>query len=155
MTRLSAHGLVITLKVTNLGVTAFSWTGGLHSYFYVDDVLRVKLFCLSGPTLIDRYDSQNVVDHNPSITLNDDPCERLYQSNVPIQLETAGRAFKLSSAGFNEWMIWNPGRLDSAHSTDLTDGDWHHFICIEPDNVTNPIILEPSQEFCGSLLISY
>jgi len=126
MTRLSAHGLAATLKVTNMGVTAFSWTGGLHPYFYVDDVLGAKLSGLVSSSLIDRYDPLNAIDQNPSITFGEDPCKRLYQSNVPIQLETAGRAFKLSSTGFSEWMIWNPGGVDSTHLADLPRGDWRH-----------------------------
>jgi glucose-6-phosphate 1-epimerase len=123
--------------------------------FYVDDVLRAKLFGLAGSALMDRYDPLNTIDQYPSITFGGDPCERLYRSNIPIQLETAEQTLKLSSTGFSEWMIWNPGGVDSTHLADLPRGDWRHFICIEPVNVTNPIILEPSQEFCGTLLISY
>ena len=155
MTRLSTYGLVITLKVTNFGATAFSWTGGLHPYFYVDDVLRAKLFGLASSSLIDRYDPLNTIDQNPSITFDENPCEKLYQVNLPIQLKAGGQILNLSSTGFSEWMIWNPGRLYSAHLADLPDGDWRHFICVEPVNVTNPIIVEPSEEFLGSLSISY
>jgi glucose-6-phosphate 1-epimerase len=154
-THISANELVLTLKVTNLGLSSFAWTGGLHPYFYVDDLLKARLFGLAGSTLIDRYDSRNTIDHCPSITFNDEPCECLYQSNLPVRLETQERAMKLSSTGFSEWMIWNPGSVDSVHFADLPLGDWRHFICVEPVNVINPILIEPRKEFCGSLSISW
>ena len=154
-THISANELVLTLKVSNLGLSSFSWTGGLHPYFYVDDVLKTGLLGLTGSTLIDRYDSQNTIDQNPSIILNERPCERLYQSNLPIRLETQERSLKFSSTGFSEWMIWNPGRVDSTDLPDLPRGDWRHFICVEPVNVTNPILIEPGKEFCGSLSITW
>ena len=62
---------------------------------------------------------------------------------------------KLSSTGFSEWMIWNPGSVDSVHFADLPQGDWRHIICVEPVNVINPILIEPRKEFCGSLSISW
>ena len=155
ITHISANELVLTLKVTNLGLSSFSWTGGLHPYFYVEDVLKTGLFGLAGSRLIDRYDPQNTIDQNPFITLDEHPCERLYQSNLPIRLQTPERVLKLSSTGFSEWMIWNPGRVESNHLTDLPHGNWRHFICVEPVTLTNPIIVHPGKEFCGSLSISY
>ncbi|MBT8637310.1 D-hexose-6-phosphate mutarotase [Polynucleobacter paneuropaeus] len=155
ITHISANELVLTLKVANLGLSSFSWTGGLHPYFYVDDVLKTGLLGLTGSALIDRYDSRNNVDQSPLIIFNDEPCERLYQSNLPVRLETQGRVLKLSSTGFSEWMIWNPGSVDSVHFADLPQGDWRHFICVEPVSVTNPILIEPGKEFCGSLSISW
>lgn len=155
ITHISANELVLTLKVTNLGLSSFSWTGGLHPYFYVDGVLKTRLFGLAHSRLIDRYDSHNIVDQNPSITFDENPCERLYQSNSSIRLGAQERVLNLSSTGFSEWMIWSPGRADSAHLVDLPHGDWRYFVCVEPVSVTNPIIVDPDKEFCGSLSISY
>ena len=71
ITHMSEHELVLVLKVSNLGSSSFLWTGGLHPYFYVDDVLKTGLFGLTGSSLIDLYDSQNTIDQSPLIIFND------------------------------------------------------------------------------------
>jgi glucose-6-phosphate 1-epimerase len=152
---MTSDELIFTFKVTNLGRSSFSWTGGLHPYFYVEDLISSRLIGLAGASLLDRYDPQNTIDQYPSIIFEGNSCERLYHSNIPIRLDTGKQVLNLSSTGFSEWMIWNPGEVGANHLADLPHGDWRHFICIEPVNVTNPIAVESGEEFCGSLSITY
>jgi glucose-6-phosphate 1-epimerase len=143
------------LQICNTGARAFEWSGGLHPYFYVDDLLQVQVKGLQNTAYEDRYPIK------PSVPLQEENCmgfdgapiERLYQGCPPLKLVQARRHLQLSCTGFSQWMIWNPGEAGQAQFSDLPPGDWRHFICIEPVIASHSQKLEPGQCFEGTLSI--
>lgn len=61
---------------------------------------------------------------------------------------TDGRAF----AG--DLVTWNPAAEVAATMSDLSDGDWEKFICLEPGHVTGFVSLPAGETWTGSQRIT-
>jgi glucose-6-phosphate 1-epimerase len=145
--------LVLTLQVSNTGRETFSWTGGLHPYFAVPDVLSSSLCGLAGLALQDRYDTALRTQPPGDLGWTEQPFERLYDACPPLTLDAGSYSLRLSATGFDQWMVWNPGEAGARALADLPAGDWRRFVCVEPVRVARPIKLEPGETFAGTLCI--
>lgn len=152
--RALAGSLELTLDVLNTGASAFSWTGGLHPYFAVDNVCQSVLTGLEGTQFTTRAAARAADDNEAPIRWSGAMLERLYHSARSITLCTPTHRLHLSMSGFNEWMVWNPGRELAEGIADLPNGDWQRFVCIEPVCVSQPVQLAPRERFTGSLRIT-
>lgn len=128
--------LTVSLSVSNIGHTAFSFTGGLHPYF-----LWSKGDCSISS------DDQNVnrmLSQNPA---KGKVVDELVGTAERMQITMADRKLTLRKFGFKEWMLWNPG---PGHSlADIAPDDWQHYVCLEPISVTQPHHLAPGDVFVG------
>lgn len=145
------QGLHLNLCVINTGASAFTWTGGLHPYFVTDDVQACSLTGLAGLPVQDRYDSSLRVQSEGSLYYSGQVFERLYDGCPPLTLSSGPRQLVLSASGFEQWMVWTPGRTGGDALPDLPEGGWRQFVCIEPVCVTRPVTLQPSAVFTGTL----
>lgn len=148
-----ADALVFTLQIRNTGGNSFHWTGGLHPYFLIHDVLRSSLSGLEGLGVQDRYDPTALVQPRGDLTWTKQPFERLFDGCPPLVLHTRTHSLQLFASGFDQWMVWNPGEIDGNAMADLPNEHWRRFICVEPVCVTHPVFLEPGQLFEGNLCI--
>ena len=141
-------------EVHNIGQKTFSWTGGLHPYLAVPDLQQATLSGLSGVPYEDRYHpGQNFI--GPEILNWDEaPCEKLFEHAPDLVLDTGHCTINLHVSGFDQWMIWNPGREGAKALVDLPDEDWNKFVCIEPVCVSRPIVLQPGERFVGKFEIN-
>lgn len=130
--------LVVVLQVTNTGSSTFNWTGGLHPYFAVQDLLACSISGLAGLEL-QEFSGQ--------------PFEQLFNSCGSLALNAGGYSLRLSATGFDQWMVWNPGATGATALSDLPAGHWQQFICIEPVCVDRPVVLAPGETFDGRLCI--
>lgn len=151
--QLERHALEIMLAVENVGRSAFDWTGGLHPYFSTLDCLAATLIGLEGSGLSDRYDTRVSRERLTPLSWTGDHFERLYAEAPPLTLNAGGHPVRLSCSGFDQWMIWNPGRELSRTISDLGPEDWRQFVCIEPVIITRPSRLAPGEIFRGRLRI--
>jgi glucose-6-phosphate 1-epimerase len=143
-----------TLMVLNTGESEFSFTGGLHPYFAVDDLLATDVLGLQGLSASDRYRPDFKRQDETALRFSDAIFERLYDGSPDLELISGGRRLRLSASGFDQWMVWNPGLEGAAALKDLPDEDWHKFICVEPVSVTRPVTLGSGEKFVGRLVIS-
>jgi glucose-6-phosphate 1-epimerase len=139
--------------VLNTGNDEFSFTGGLHPYFAVDDLLQVRVEGLQGLAASDRYQPGFTRQDEPVLQFGEAIFERLYDGCPAVTLAEGSRRLRLSASGFDQWMVWNPGREEAQKLKDLPDGDWRKFICIEPVRVKNPVMLRPGEKFSGNFLV--
>lgn len=153
MVEATPDALLFSLQVANTGSTSFSWTGGLHPYFSVPDVLKSRLSGLAGLGLQDRYVPDFPSQSQDDIQWTKQPFERLYDGCPPLVLNTGSHSLQLSANGFDQWMVWNPGEVDGNALADLPAGDWRRFICVEPVCVARPVVLAPGDVFDGNLRI--
>jgi glucose-6-phosphate 1-epimerase len=139
--------LEIHFEVRNVGDSAFEWTGGLHPYFLVGDVLQSRVeglleepvFKLSEQGINTRDVKQaRAIDEAHALT----PSLKLFSPNVNLLIE---------QSGFDAWQVWNPSAKHSL--TDIPYDDWQKFLCIEPVVLT-PKTLAPDDEWFGSMFIT-
>lgn len=146
--------LVFTLQVTNTGNDGpLRWTGGLHPYFAVPDLLACGVCGLAGLGVRDRYDAGFRSQPTGMLTFCRQPFERLYDACPAVTLDTGRYSLHLDAGGFDQWMVWNPGEAGAGALADLPAADWRRFVCIEPVRVARPVVLAPGEMFDGHLRI--
>ncbi|WP_157268560.1 aldose epimerase family protein [Azohydromonas aeria] len=149
-----AQGVDFALSVLNTGADAFSFTGGLHPYFLLDDLLSAQVEGLRGLAAADRYRPDFSRQEAPLLQFTDEIFERLYDGCPALVLSNRGRRISLRATGFDQWMVWNPGREGAKGLKDLPDDDWRHFVCIEPVRVTRPVTLQSGEKFEGTFSVA-
>lgn len=143
------------LTVTNSGSDSFIWSGGLHPYFLIEDLQTSSLSGLGGIAYKDRYFEESDLIGESHLVWDEHPCEKLFESAPPLLLSSGSKELRVSTTGFDQWMIWNPGKSGAAELADMEDGDWQRFVCIEPVCVDRPIMLMPEATFSGSMKIEW
>ena len=151
--RAEDHRLELVLKITNTGSSPFSWTGGLHPYFALTDLLASRLRGLGGTRTRDRFHPAVVRQPEGDIGWDGQLYERLFDTAAPVELDAGALRLRLSMTGFNQWMVWNPGVAGAQAMKDLPDADWQRFVCVEPVIVEHPARIEPNETFAGSFRI--
>ena len=142
--------LSLTLEIENIGSTSFSFTGGLHPYFYVPSVLKCYVEGLNSVSFTDKHKATHSDD---ILKFTTSEFERLYHGNKPVKLTYNNVVLELHQKGFDEWMIWNPGQTLAKSIPDLPNNDWENFICIEPVIASKPKTLKSGAIFDGTLNI--
>lgn len=145
--------LLQTFEVDNIGSKMFSWTGGLHPYLAVPDLQKATLSGLLGVPYEDRYHPDQNLAGPEILHWGTAPCEKLFEHAPDLALDTGQCTIKLHTSGFDQWMIWNPGRDGAKALVDLPEEDWEKFVCIEPVCVSRPVILAPGSKFSGQFNI--
>lgn len=143
--------LELELRITNIGAGAFSWTGGLHPYWAVDDIRACTIAGLQGAPVQNRFNPEQGQEAGERLHFTDEAFEVLYDTPAPLTLALGQRTLQLSMTGFDQWMVWNPGAMDARSMADLPDGGWRRFLCIEPVRVVRPGLLESGESFAGTL----
>lgn len=139
----------IALSVVNKGDQAFTFTGGLHPYFAISSRKDIQVYGLEGLSYRDSFPGDHAYELNA-----DGMLERQYTGDAEIQFYNGSNWLKLSSSGFDSWMVWSPGMEGAKKISDLPDEDWDKFICIEPIVLDQPKTLLPGNAFKGKMVIS-
>ena len=144
------YGFSMRYGIENIGNQVFDFTGGLHPYFFVDDVEQVALQGLGNVMFEDRYQASG-----PTLKgfLTGQAFERLYLSAPSIVLVDGTRRVALSAQGFDNWMVWNPGAELALELTDMPAQDWRRFLCVEPIVAAKPVVLGPGDTFTGVMAV--
>jgi glucose-6-phosphate 1-epimerase len=149
--RLRQRELYQQLTVLNTCSKAFAFTVGLHPYFAVPQATEAQVLGLRGMSFLDvadentrHVDSASAVSFGPEIdrTYLDAPTE------TGVRLQPSG--ITVNQAGFRDVVVWNPGLVVSQDISDLPFPEgWEKFICVEPTQASQPIRLEPGQNWQG------
>lgn len=140
--QLTPNALHMQLQVRNTGHTTFAWTGGLHPYWATADLCASQLLGLQGAAVQDRYNPHKTTQTEAAVSWQGDEFECLYDTQAPLQLQTPTHTLLLSMTGFDQWMVWNPGKAGAQALKDLPNDDWQCFVCIEPVRVSRPSVLQ-------------
>ena len=119
----------------------------------MDDVRACRLSGLGGRAVRDHFHPDLHQQPDGDVTWNGGLLDRVFASNSPVELDTGRAILRLSSTGFDQWVVWNPGVADAQAIQDLPDADWQRFVCVEPVVVLTPHLLAPGQCFVGSLRV--
>jgi glucose-6-phosphate 1-epimerase len=145
-----ARQLAITLRVENVGETAFSFTAALHTYLRVHDVDHAEIHGLRGTLYRVSGDRALVADDADRLEVHD-YVDRVYVSAPSrLELRERDRAMIVESEGFCDAVIWNPGRERASALHDLEPGDERRFVCIEAATVQTPVTLGAARRWRGT-----
>lgn len=147
----SIVGFIQELKIKNTGLEPFKWTGGLHPYFSVSNLSQSRVIGLENISYKDRYRSGDLRYSSAEMSFSNEACEKLFDSAPSLLLINGPRRIMISTSGFDQWMIWNPGKNHGL--VDLPNKDWQSFICIEPVIVSEPYTINPGENFLGRLIV--
>lgn len=131
----------IFLEIRNVGDSAFEWTGGLHPYFLVHDVLQSRVEGLVEIPVFD-VSAQNLTETLIDQAYGVTPSLKLFSPNVNLLLE---------QEGFDAWQVWNPSAQHKL--TDIPHADWQRFLCVEPI-VHTPRTLAAGETWIGRLTLT-
>ncbi|SNS36538.1 glucose-6-phosphate 1-epimerase [Noviherbaspirillum humi] len=149
---LEADRLTIALHVRNTGESPWSFTGALHTYLAVDDILRTQVQGLENTRYQDATAGNVERVQQQALLAIDAEVDRVYlaPSKKLMLLEAGQPTLAVEQEGFEDTVVWNPGPEKCRALKDMPDEDWKRMLCIEAAQVARPVLLLPSQEWRGS-----
>jgi len=145
--------LDVQLEVANTGTAAFDFAGALHTYLRISDEAAVRLAGLRGTRYRDREGSLTGVEARELVTARE-PIDRAYfAAPTELQLEDAGRVFRIRQRGFADTVVWNPGRDLTAQMVDMPADGYKRMFCVEAAALEPPVVVEPGATWVGGQTI--
>lgn len=138
--------LTATMKVTNPGSEAFSFTGSFHTYFAAD-IDAVKVSGMKGCKSLDRLASEEgTVDGDITIS---GPVDSVYY-DVPAELSLAvggGNSVSISgTGGWKDAVVWSPWTSMEAC--------YKEFVCVENAACAEPVVVEAGGEWEATTVLA-
>lgn len=153
--RIGGNRLEMTLSVTNIDLTPFAFTAALHTYLRVEDVRRAEVAGLSGLVYRDSANGEQEAREESERVTFPGEVDRIYLgAPATLQLADEKRTLAISSDGFTEAVVWNPGAEKGAKLADLELDGYLRFVCVEAAAVARPIQLEPGGIWRGMQTLS-
>jgi glucose-6-phosphate 1-epimerase len=159
-----SHAFIATLTVTvggpslrlefsveNAGATPFTFTSALHTYLRVEDITTTAVENLAGSSYRDAVTQVRENKQISSALGFTGEIDRIYsQVAGPVRVRTPERKVTVTSTGFDDLVLWNPGLRRCAALADMKPTDYQRMVCVESGAITNPPILAPSEVWSGS-----
>lgn len=141
--------LVLELTCTNTGKTDLQFEEALHTYNRVADVAYVRLQGLDKLHFLDNTDSnaEKIQQGEVEIASATDNAFLGTQDGVDLIDPELHRRIRLQKSKSLTTVVWNPWRDGAARLTDLGDGEWTQFLCVEASNIlAASVSLAPGEE---------
>ena len=68
----------------------------------------------------------------------------------PVRLVGGPTPLRVEQDGFEDVVVWNPGREKGEAIADLGPGEWARFVCVEAAQVGRPVRLAPGERWHGT-----
>ncbi|MCJ8313849.1 MAG: D-hexose-6-phosphate mutarotase [Saccharospirillaceae bacterium] len=154
---LNEHDVVLSLTIRNTDNKPFSFTAALHSYFrvehltdsYIQGLTHLKYWDNNGSDFND-----DKVELNKSLTFKDAIDRVYFKLNSALKFNNGFETLNIQHEGFEDCVIWNPGKQDAKNMKDFDDTEYNEMLCIEAAQIVNPIELKPNDIWTGTQIIS-
>jgi len=140
--------LVMELETTNTGPSAMPLEEALHTYLAVGDVRQIKIEGLDGAEYLDKTDKLARKPQSGAISFAAETDRAYLNTTTTCRLDdpVLRRTITVAKAGSNSTVVWNPEAGRAAHLTDIGQGEWPLFACIETANISeNRLNLAPGE----------
>jgi len=141
--------LKLELIVSNAGSTPFSFEEALHAYFRVGDAETAFVNGLDATDFIDKTDHRTRKTHHGELRFSAETDSVFLNTQHPVELTDPAmqRRIALQKQNSLTTVVWNPWADKSRSMSDLGEGEWKNFICIETSNVgPHAVQLTPGQQ---------
>ena len=120
-----------TLTLTNEDDHPFAIEAALHTYLHVGDIKDVTVEGLDGERYYDKV-RERYATQSGDITFIG-PTDRVYTSTAQIQVvdPKLGRRIVVDKNGSGSTIVWNPWSQGAATMSDIGEGEWQNFVCVE------------------------
>ncbi|HKP15888.1 MAG TPA: D-hexose-6-phosphate mutarotase [Gemmatimonadaceae bacterium] len=146
------ESLSTAITIENTGTEAFPFHCALHTYLRVADLRKVSIEGLEGASYQDRT-AKGVVrrERRRPLTVRGE-VNRIYMARpdrLRIVDASRGRAILIDRAGFNDVVVWNPGKEKARTATGLADGEYLTMLAVESAQIVPPVQLLPGSLWSG------
>ncbi len=147
--------LEMKLRIINTGDSAFTFTTALHTYLRIQEITNTTVEGLQGLQYLNVVTGEQIVDTAARVVFHGDIDRSYYQAGSrSLRLIEPHRTLTVTSQGFPDAVVWNPGEVTASKIKDLETGGYQRFVCIEAAAIEQPISLSPGQVWEGSQLLS-
>ena len=147
----SGSTLALCLAVQNTGRTALAFTGALHTYLRVADVTQAALHGLSGAGYRDKVKGTDGETEAADALRVVGPIDRVYYAApADLELREPGRALAITTTGFADTVVWNPGAAGGAAMADLEPEGYARMACVEAAAAREPVTVHPGAQWRGT-----
>ncbi len=124
--------LKVTLKVLNIDDEAWVFSGALHTYLNVGDILQTQTTGMGGE-YIDGLKEDEVCQGGEVLQLND-AIDRVYtqpEAQILITDPVLERTMSVENQGHNSAVLWNPWAEGAQSMRDMADNGYQTMLCVE------------------------
>jgi glucose-6-phosphate 1-epimerase len=149
--------LRVELTARNTDSEPWSFSGALHSYFSVSDIVRVKVRGLEGCRYVTKVEEPPENRQQGPVTIGAE-VDRVYTDTAAeCVIEDPGlrRRIRVAKEGSRTTVVWNPWIDKSRRMEDFGDEEYHGMLCVETANAGKEVIaLAPGEEHTTSAVIA-
>ena len=149
--------LTLELVCTNTGKADLRFEEALHTYNRVSDVANVLLKGLDTEHFLDNTDSnaEKVQRGDLKMATTTDKAFLGSANDVDLVDPALRRHIRLQKTNSLTTVVWSPWREGAARLSDLGDGEWTQFLCVEASNIlTASVSLAPGEEHKMTAVLS-
>jgi glucose-6-phosphate 1-epimerase len=149
--------LTVSLNIYNTDNKPFEYSVALHSYFSVSEIKNVLIEGLKGVSYYNGFGNELAVQEENLIKIEKEENRRYVNtaSECLIFDTVFRRVIKAEKKGSNVTVVWNPWDETCAKMSDIPDGDYQAFVCVEAVNAYNDtIILAPGTSHATTAMLS-
>ncbi|MFW8631063.1 D-hexose-6-phosphate mutarotase [Vibrio natriegens] len=124
--------LKVTLKVLNIDDEAWTFSGALHTYLNVGDVLQAQTSGM-GSEYIDSLKGNEVCQGGEVLQLTD-TIDRVYtqpEAQILVKDPVLRRTMSVENHGHNSAVLWNPWAEGAQSMGDMADNGYETMLCVE------------------------
>ncbi|MBA5762437.1 D-hexose-6-phosphate mutarotase [Vibrio sp. 404] len=144
--------LKVTLKVINIDDEEWTFSGALHSYLNVGDILQAQTTGM-GAEYIDSLQADKVCQGGNTLVLTD-TIDRVYtqpEAVIEVADKVLERTLCIENHGHNSAVLWNPWAEGAQGMADMQDDGYKTMICVESTvhapTIKQGITLQPGESY--------
>jgi glucose-6-phosphate 1-epimerase len=149
---LADDSLELNLAIINTDTKPFTFTAALHTYVAISALQNVAVTGLGGKSFWTNNGS--AFDHRDiqqadNLTFTD-ALDRVYFAvHEPLNLTDNRESLQIAQSGFNDVVIWNPGKEAAKGMSDMADDEYQAMLCVEAAQIDKPVTLMPGDKWVG------
>ncbi|HAS61966.1 MAG TPA: D-hexose-6-phosphate mutarotase [Vibrio sp.] len=144
--------LKVTLKVINIDDEEWVFSGALHTYLNVGDILQAQTTGM-GAEYIDSLQADKVCQGGEALVLTD-TIDRVYtqpEAVIEVADKVLERTLCIENHGHNSAVLWNPWAEGAQSMGDMQDNGYKTMFCVESTvhapTIKQGITLQPGESY--------
>lgn len=124
--------LKVTLKILNIDDEAWCFSGALHTYLNVGDILQTQTTGM-GNEYVDSLKDGEICQGGEVLQLTD-TIDRVYtqpEAQILVKDPVFDRTLSVENSGHNSAVLWNPWTEGAKSMGDMADNGYQTMLCVE------------------------